>query len=233
MSTLAPPPRTRTTPTVRGYTVRDLTDRFGPIPLDRFVWDPLPGTATFADLLRLHDAGRLVELVDGVLLEKAVGWTESRIAILLAKRFGHWDPTELLGTLTGADGFVRLANGNTRGPDLSFYAWDSLPGRRLPADAVPELCPDFCVEVVSRSNTRREIDGRLDDLFASGCRLAWVLDPRPRTARLITPAQTNAARPWVEQVVRGDAVLNGEPVLPGFEVRLDELWAAGPGEERV
>ena len=227
------PARTELSP-AHSWTARDLTDRFGPIPLDRILWDPPPGTATFGDVVRLIEAGRLVELVDGVLLEKAVGWIESRIAASLIKRFDRWDPQELLGTLTGADGFVRLATGNTRGPDLSFYAWDTL-GRRLPTDAVPAVCPDFCVEVLSRSNTRREIDGKLDDLFASGCRLAWVLNPRTRTARLITPADPDAeppaGRPWVAAEAGEDATLSGEPVLPGFEVRLGELLVRGPADE--
>ena len=221
-----------------------LEDLFGPVPLDRVVWAPFPGTATYEDCVRFNEAGHLCELVDGVLLEKAVGWNESRIALRVSKRMRDYDPDERRGVDTGADGFVELSPDRVRGPDYSFYAWARFPGGRLPGNdrKIPRLAPDFCVEILSESNTRREIDGKLDDLFAAGCRLAWVVDPVARTARVVTPAPEEAApagaapdaangpaeddvHPWVETTVGEDAVLAGDPVLPGFSVTLADLLA--------
>ena len=97
---------------------------------------------------------------------------------------------------------------------------------------MPAVTPDFAVEILSEGNTREEIDGKLDDLFAAGCRLAWVIDPRARTARVVTPAAdssddaADAERPWVEATVDDSATLTGDPVLPGFAVSLAELLAA-------
>ena len=211
---------------------------FGPVPVDRVVWDPFPGTATFEDCVRFNETGHLCELVDGVLLEKAVGWIESEIAMRLGERVGRWDPERRRGRRTGADGFTELRPDCIRGPDYSFYLHHRFPGGRLPAGSrkIPELTPDFCVEILSESNTRTEIDGKLDDLFASGCRLAWVIDPRARTARVVTPAGVTPAgddkiepdadaRPWVDATVGDDATLAGDPVLPGFSVSLADLLA--------
>ena len=210
---------------------------FGPVPLNRVVWDPFPGTATLADCERFNEAGHLCELVDGVLLEKAVELIESEIALHLAGKVTLWDPDRRRGRRTGADGFVELFPDRTRGPDYSFFLHRRFPGGALPPNSrgsvkVPALVPDFAVEILSESNTRTEIDGKLDDLFATGCRLAWVVDPRARTARIITPAGGDAAgddepaRPWVETTVGDDATLAGDPVLPGFAVSLAELLAA-------
>ena len=214
-------------------TAEDLTELFGPIPLARIVWDPTPGTATFADCVRLNESGRLCELIDGILLEKAVGWTESEIAMRLGIRVGFWDPDEGRGRRTGADGFTRLVTGRVRGPDFSFYKHARFPNPSARVAPIPDLTPDFCVEILSASNTRREIDGKLDDLFASGCRLAWVIDPAAGAARIVTPAdpsetdpsETENERPWRDRTVGADAILSGDPVLPGFSVRLDELLA--------
>ena len=216
-------------------TAEDLTELFGPIPLARIVWDPTPGTATFADCVRLNESGRLCELIDGILLEKAVGWTESEIAMRLGIRVGFWDPDEGRGRRTGADGFTRLVTGRVRGPDFSFYKHARFPNPSARVAPIPDLTPDFCVEILSASNTRREIYGKLDDLFASGCRLAWVIDPAARTARIVTPAEPAGAestgtddegeRPWTDRTVGAEAILSGDPVLPGFSVRLDELLA--------
>ena len=55
-------------------TLTDLVERFGPMPVWRIRMDPLPGTATAKDVLAAHRRGtRLCELVDGVLVEKAMG----------------------------------------------------------------------------------------------------------------------------------------------------------------
>src|SRR3954449_8787620 len=55
----------------------------GDVPLERIVIDPPPGTATELDLLRLVEGDRLVELIDGTLVEKPVGSEESLIAVNL------------------------------------------------------------------------------------------------------------------------------------------------------
>ena len=44
-----------------------------------------PGTATEQDVIDVHDrTNRLCELVDGVLVEKVMGFDESRFSVLLA-----------------------------------------------------------------------------------------------------------------------------------------------------
>src|SRR5689334_10015117 len=67
------------------WTVADLHRRFGPIAFERIRQEPAPGTATVADAVRIHDhEARLYELVDGILVEKAVGFWESSLAIRIA-----------------------------------------------------------------------------------------------------------------------------------------------------
>ena len=59
-------------------TMADLHQRLGGIPLERILARPCPGTATEADVVRLNETeNRLAELVDGVLVEKAIGFYES------------------------------------------------------------------------------------------------------------------------------------------------------------
>lgn len=45
----------------------------GDVPPQRIIFDPLPGTATEADLLHFVGRDKLCELVDGTLVEKPVG----------------------------------------------------------------------------------------------------------------------------------------------------------------
>ena len=68
-------------PRRKTWTVADLYRRFGPIPFERIRQNPPPGCGTVDDVVRLNDhEDRLYELVDGILVEKTVGYEESFIA---------------------------------------------------------------------------------------------------------------------------------------------------------
>ena len=62
-------------------TLADLRKRLGDVPLERIRYKPAPGMATEKDVLEVETReNRLCELVDGTLVEKAVGFEESRLA---------------------------------------------------------------------------------------------------------------------------------------------------------
>src|SRR5947209_1302902 len=63
-------------------TLAEVLHRLGDIPPERIRWQPYPGTATEADVVAALDSEpkRLCELVDGVLVEKAMGYAESLVA---------------------------------------------------------------------------------------------------------------------------------------------------------
>ena len=65
----------------------ELMGQLGDVPLQRIRTRPAPGTATEADVIseRLTPERRLCELVDGVLVEKAVGARESLLAGVLVQ----------------------------------------------------------------------------------------------------------------------------------------------------
>ena len=74
----------------------------GDIPLSRIVMDPWPGSATEKDLLVFVERDkRLVELIDGTLVEKPMGWFESLIATRLIIALGSFVNPRNLGFITG------------------------------------------------------------------------------------------------------------------------------------
>ena len=73
-------PATRTdSVSVSGYrTVADLHEHLGGVSPSRVRFQPWPGTATVRDVIAVHDVeNRLCELVDGVLVEKVMGFRET------------------------------------------------------------------------------------------------------------------------------------------------------------
>src|ERR1700758_3493096 len=90
----------------------DMVQKLGNIPLERICFTPPPGTATERDLLTaLRRSDRLYELVDGTLVEKTMGLSESMIALLISRRIGNFAEEHDLGIPAGADGTVRLLKG--------------------------------------------------------------------------------------------------------------------------
>jgi Uma2 family endonuclease len=190
----------------------------GNVPPERVLMRPLPGTATFADLEAVHASGRkLVELVDGVLVEKAMGTRESFLATLLAHFLVAHVLERRLGVVLGGDGFVRLGDDLVRAPDVSFIPWQRWQRATQSADNYLRVYPDLMVEVLSPSNTRGEIDRKLRDFFTSGTRLAWIIDPRTQTARVHTSVDAFLT-------LDADGTLDGGDVLPGFALTLAELF---------
>ncbi|ETW94893.1 MAG: hypothetical protein ETSY2_48975, partial [Candidatus Entotheonella gemina] len=139
-------------------TLADLLDHLGGIAPDRIRLHPAPGTATEDDMLRANEQHEsLYELVDGVLVEKAMGFRESLLAAALIVVLDGFVRQRNLGLVTAPDGMIRLAAGLVRIPDVAFISWERLPQRRVPTVPIPDLAPDLAVEVLSAGNTPREM----------------------------------------------------------------------------
>lgn len=202
-------------------TAADLHERLGFVPLHRIRMDPPPGTATETDVIRFleGDHKRLYELIDGTLVEKAVGSHEGFLAAALIRLLGNFVADNDLGLVGGADNPFRMLAENIRYPDVSFVPWSELPDEELPTDAIWDIVPALAVEILSPSNTAAEIDRKIAELFELGTRLVWVINPPTESAAVYTRGK----KP--KRVGPGDT-LEGGKVLPGFRLPLSDLFAA-------
>jgi len=187
--------------------------------LHRIRIHPSPGTATVQDVLDLEQReGKLFELVEGVLVEKAVGFIESGLAGFLLGVLNAFVLPRNLGIVTGEAGTVELMPGLVRIPDVAFTRWERLPGRRYPTAPIPRLAPNLAVEVLSQSNTPGEMAAKRQDYFTAGVELVWEIDPDLRTVAVYTSTTQ------VTSLTAADT-LEGGSVLPGFTLPLQELFA--------
>jgi Uma2 family endonuclease len=207
-------------PPVHGAeTMADLLERLGNVPLHRIRARPAPGHATEADVLAVHrDENLICELVDGVLVEKAMGFRESGLAVILSTLLNVFVLPRNLGVVTGPDGTVRLMAGLVRIPDVAFTSWDRMPGRRRPTNPIPDLAPDLAVEVLSASNTDAEMLRKRHDYFNANVRLVWEFDPNSRTVTVYTS-------PTQKTVLDETMTLDGGAVLPGFALSVRDFFA--------
>lgn len=196
----------------------EMQERLGGIPLERIRMSPPPGTATVDDLLDWQERSHVtLELVDGTLVEKGMGSWESRLAAVLVHFIESFLDDNDLGLVFQGDGQLRLQFDLVRSPDVSFVSWDQFPNRELPDEALWSVHADLAVEVLSRSNRPGEMERKRREYFEAGCRLVWTIDPETRTATVDRPAGEPT-------VVDETDTLDGEDVLPGFTLRLGDLF---------
>jgi Uma2 family endonuclease len=147
-----------------------------------------------------------------------MGYNESVLAVAIAAVLRAFVIPRNLGVVSGESGMMRLFAGLVRIPDVAYASWDRLPGRRMPSEPVPALAPDLAVEVLSESNTPREMERKRGEYFRAGVSVVWIVDPDARTVAVYTAVDRS-------DVLSEADVLGGGSVLPGFAVPLRELFA--------
>lgn len=203
-------------------TVDDLVHALGDIPPNRIRMHPVPGTATAADMIRMVEDklnGTLVELVNGTLVEKALGQYEDAIGCELGFALAIFVKRHQLGFLNGSQGMTTMIMGNVRMPDVAFTQKGRITYAQMRAEAAPPVAPDLWVEVLSETNTKREMLKKRRELFASGTRLIWEFEPADFTVAVYTAPETPDA------ILVRSATLIGGDVLPGFTLDLGAFWA--------
>src|SRR5262245_29795571 len=174
---------------------------------------------TLEEYYAYHPDDRKYELLAGWIVgEPHPGFDHAWICNKIAWLLNCFVRPRGLGfVLVGEGGFLLAQQPPTvRIPDVSFVRQErGLQGigtfRPLPG------APELAVEVLSPSNRRGEIHAKVADYLAAGCPLVWVVDPVGRSVavyrKLLFPT-----------VLGEDAELDGGDVLPGFSVRVGELF---------
>jgi Uma2 family endonuclease len=200
--------------------VADLLKRLA-VPAERILLDPQPGFATEEDAIQ----NKMCELIDGTLVEKAMGFYESRMAIALIYYLERYFDGNPIGFLLESAGMIRVAQEQIRLPDVSVILWEHFPGRQLPFGQILNIVPDLAVEILSPTNTLKEMARKREEYFAGGAKLVWEVDPVKRTVTVFTA-------PDVATTLDENATLDGGAVLPGFALSI-RAWFARAGERSV
>lgn len=136
----------------------------------------------------------------------------------LAALLGIWNFQHRLGEGFDSSTGFKLSNGAERSPDLAWIRkerWQALSGQERRRFA--PITPDFVVEIRSGDQSLSFLKEKMEEYIHCGCRLAWLIDPQNR-------------KTWVYaengdiQTLTFDQTLSGGEVLPGFEVRLADVW---------
>lgn len=136
----------------------------------------------------------------------------------LNAEFVVWNRQTKLGVVFDSSTGFKLPNGGDRSPDVAWVRkerWDALTPEQK--KKFPPIAPDFVLELMSPTDTLREIQAKMQEYMTSGVRLAWLIDPEGRRVEIYRPGQDI-------EVVDAPETLSGEDVLPDFVLNLRAIW---------
>lgn len=130
----------------------------------------------------------------------------------------RWAREDGSGVVFDSSAGFLLPNGAMRSPDAAWLdrsRWEELTSEQR-AKFVP-LCPEFVVELRSRSDALSTLQAKMTEWIDNGARLGWLLDPESRSVDVYRPGRA------VEVLENAERV-SADPVLPGFVLELAAIW---------
>ena len=179
----------------------------------------VPSLMTADELAALPDDGyHHYELVQGLLLTMCPSAAyPGVVASNAVAELRHVARQRKAGVCGSADsGFLLFSDPDTvRAPDAWFVRRERVPGGRIPRTFWPGP-PDIAVEVLSPSDRFSDVMRKADDYLRAGTPILWVIDPEGRTAAIFRPGRS-------PHLIGEDGILDGEDILPGFQITLRDL----------
>ena len=129
-----------------------------------------------------------------------------------------WTKKDATGLCFGNTAGFTLPNGAIRSPDASWIKnerWERLTPEQL--DTFSPICPDFVVELRSKSDRLAVLFAKMSEYIANGASLGWLIDPTKRRVYVYRPDEEVVVLDNPESV-------SAEPLLPGFTLETAGLW---------
>lgn len=123
-----------------------------------------------------------------------------------------WNRQSQLGKVFSSSTVFNLPNGGDRSPDAAWVRsdrWEALSEEDR--EKFPPICPDFVIELRSRSDRLKPLQEKMQEYLASGLRLGWLINPQDQQVEVYRQGRS-------VEVLSYPVELSGENVLPGFRL---------------
>lgn len=130
---------------------------------------------------------------------------------------GIWNKQTKLGKGFDSSSGFTLPNGAERSPDVSWVKierWNALTPEQQ--EKFAPICPDFVVELRSRTDSLKELQEKMQEYIENGAQLGWLIDRKNKRVEIYRPGKH-------VEILDNPASLSGENVLPGFVLHLQQI----------
>jgi Uma2 family endonuclease len=126
-----------------------------------------------------------------------------------------WNRQTQLGVVFSSSTIFSLPAGGDRSPDVAWVSlakWQNLTQQER--EGFPPICPDFVIELRSKSDRIASLQAKMREYLDSGLLLGWLINPQQRQVEIYRPNRE-------VEVVSMPIMLSGEDILPGLNALLD------------
>jgi Uma2 family endonuclease len=175
--------------------------------------------AEFAELCRLNPELQIERTSAGelVIIAPTGGKTGRRNAKLIAQGT-IWAERDGTGQVFDSSTLFSFPNGARRSPDLSWIRneqWEALSLEQQ--EQFPPLCPDFVVELRSRTDSLKNLKAKMEEYITNGAQLGWLIDPLERKVHVYRLGMA-------PEILNDPETVSGKPLLNGFVLEVRSLW---------
>jgi Uma2 family endonuclease len=149
-----------------------------------------------------------------IIMPPVGGGSGYREARLISKLF-NWHEQTGLGIVFSSSTVFKLTGGGDRSPDAAWVSqerWDTLTPEEQ--EQFPPLCPDFVIELRSKSDRLSPLQAKMQEYLDSGLQLGWLINHQDQSVEIYRAGED-------VEVVQMPTTLLGEHVLPGFTLAVD------------
>lgn len=169
----------------------------------------------FERLCQVNEDLQLEQSAKGelIIMPPVGGGSGNREANLITE-VNLWNRQTGLGKVFSSSTIFRIPSGGKRSPDVAWVRLDRWEALTLDEqEAFPPICPDFVIELRSRTDSLESLQEKMQEYLDSGLRLGWLINPQDEQVQIYRP---NGA----VEIVRFPVSLSGEDILPGFVLQL-------------
>ena len=166
-------------------------------------------------------AGKLecCELMDGEVIPLAPSaFDQGGVCATITILVGQFVRKKKLGRVLGNEIGIHVQQDppRSRGADVAFISYKRIPKSERPQGFL-RVPPELVVEVVGERQTWEELEAKVADYHTFGVDMVWVANPNTRTLK-------KYPRGGASVILHEGDVLEGGDILPGFKVKVAELF---------
>jgi Uma2 family endonuclease len=166
-------------------------------------------------LNRPENDDRYFELVNGEIVEKVPTQKHGVISVNVTTDVRIWVRKTGKGRVASEVRHRVLGDQyNARQPDIAYYLDASSPS--IDRGAVPQL-PDLAIEIKSPDDSYKKLREKADYYLANGTKVVWLIYPEKQMVEVLTPDDF--------QIFRSGEIVDGGDILPGFTMKVDDIFA--------